>query len=204
MLNELERNERLNQLGASDMHKLFNFNNKGAQDLWREKIGEITRDEITTKVFTAGNLLEEDCLNYYFKQKGIHDYKLNERVAHPSIENFVVSTDGTYNGIPVEHKTINIEKFKTLDKPERNHYIQVHAQACCLQSEQGIIVYSAVTEEDLENPLLYQPSSLLQEEFVIELDQDLIAAIESRAEYFLWCVKYKKRPSEQEYLSRGF
>ena len=86
MLNELERNERLNQLGASDMHKLFNFNNKGAQDLWKEKLGLITRDELNTKSVSAGNLLEEDCLNYYFKNKGVHDFTLNERVEHPRSE----------------------------------------------------------------------------------------------------------------------
>ena len=39
MLNEFERNERMHQLGASDIHKIFNFNNKGAFDLWQEKNG---------------------------------------------------------------------------------------------------------------------------------------------------------------------
>jgi len=201
MLNETERNERLNQLGASDIHKIFNFNNKGALDLWMEKMGLLERKEFDSVSMNAGNLLEEDCLKFFFDSKNIKDYTLNRRVEHSKIENFVVSLDGEYSFIPVENKTIRMDKFAVLTKPERNHYLQIHAQMACLNSNEGYIVYNAVKEEDLENPLNYKPSVLSQEIFHITADKELIQEIESRASYFLWCLKYKRTPSEQHYLS---
>lgn len=204
MLNEFERNERMHQLGASDIHKIFNFNNKGAFDLWQEKMGLIEKPQIETRSMTAGNLLEEDCLVFFFNRKGIIDYTLNERIEHAEIKNFVVSTDGIFGITPVENKTTKMSKFATLSSPERNHYLQLHAQMSCLGSEKGYIVYNAVTDEDLNNPLLYVPSELKQEVFEIKADIDLIKEIESRAKYFLWCVEYKRRPTEQDYISQLF
>lgn len=204
MLNEFERNERMHQLGASDIHKIFNFNNKGAFDLWQEKMGLIEKPQIETRSMTAGNLLEEDCLVFFFNRKGIIDYTLNERIEHAEIKNFVVSTDGVFSTTPVENKTTKMSKFATLSSPERNHYLQLHAQMSCLGSEKGYIVYNAVTDEDLNNPLLYVPSELKQEVFEIKADIDLIKEIESRATYFLWCVEFKRTPSEQDYISRLF
>ena len=204
MLNESERLERMNQLGASDMHKLFNFNNKGAQDLWAEKLGLIERPEFSNLSINAGNLLEEDCLRFYFENKGVVDYELNPRVEHKDIPNFVVSLDARYNGIPVEHKTINMEKFLSLKQPEKNHIIQVNTQMAACDSEQGIIVYSAVNDDDLKDPLNYKPSVIKQESFLIELNPELKEEIERRAKYFLWCVKYKRKPNEQHYRSTLF
>ena len=204
MLNEFERNERMHQLGASDIHKIFNFNNKGAFDLWQEKMGLIEKPQIETQSMTAGNLLEEDCLVFFFNRKSIKDYVLNERVEHRDIKNFVVSTDGLFDDIPVENKTKNMDGFAKMTSPERNHILQLHAQMSCLNSDHGYIVYNAVTDEDLINPLMYIPSELKQEVFEIKADIDLIKEIESRAKYFLWCVEYKRRPTEQDYISRLF
>ncbi len=204
MLNEFERNERMHQLGASDIHKIFNFNNKGAFDLWQEKMGLIEKPQIETRSMTAGNLLEEDCLVFFFNRKSITDYVLNERVEHRDIKNFVVSTDGLFGNIPVENKTKNMDGFAKMTSPERNHILQLHAQMSCLNADRGYIVYNAVTEEDLINPLMYIPSELKQEVFEIKADADVIREIESRSKYFLWCVEYKRRPTEQDYISRLF
>ena len=204
MLNEFERNERMHQLGASDIHKIFNFNNKGAFDLWQEKMGLIEKPQIETQSMTAGNLLEEDCLVFFFNRKSIKDYVLNERVEHRDIKNFVVSTDGLFGDIPVENKTKNMDGFAKMTSPERNHILQLHAQMSCLNADHGYIVYNAVTDEDLINPLMYIPSELKQEVFEIKANIDLIKEIESRAKYFLWCVEYKRRPTEQDYISRLF
>ena len=201
MLNETERNERLTQLGASDIHKIFNFNNKGALDLWMEKMGLLEKKEFDSISMSAGNLLEEDCLKFFFQSRNIKNYTLNRRVEHSKIPNFVVSLDGEYNSIPVENKMMRMDKFVLLEKPERNHYLQLHAQMSCLGANKGYIVYNAVSDEDLENPLNYNPSALTQEVFEIGADKDLIQEIESRAAYFLWCLKYKRTPSEQHYLS---
>jgi len=201
MLNENERQERLTQLGASDVHKIFNFDNKGAIDLWKEKMGYIERKEISNHSLTAGNLLEEDCLYYFFNAIGEKDFTINERVEHKKIKNFVVSTDAIVNGIPVENKTMKYENYAKLLKPERTHYIQLHAQMSCLNAERGYLVYNAVDDDDLNNPLMYQPNTFKQEYYLIEAEQDLIDEIEKRAKYFLWCLEYKRQPSESHYLS---
>lgn len=202
MLNNEERVLRKSQIGASDIHKIFNFDNKGAIELWKEKVGLKELSDFNNQYMTAGNLLEEDCLVYFFNKHDIKGYELNKRIEHEKIKNFVVSTDGLNGDIPIENKTINARDFATLDKPSRNYYIQLQAQLSCTKGDYGYIVYNMVDNESLEDPINYKPSDIKQESFKVEKDIELIAEIESRVEYFLWCVEYHREPSEAHYLSR--
>lgn len=202
MLNKEERELRKTQIGASDIHKIFNFDNKGAKDLWKEKVGLLEKEEFTNQYLVAGNLLEEDCLTYYFKKNNIKGYELNKRVEHNKIKNFVVSLDANIGNIPYENKTINSRDFAKLTKVSRRYYLQLQAQMSCLNSDYGYIIYNSVTPEDLEEPLNYQPSELTQEVIRVERNIEVIAEIENRVEYFLWCVQYNREPEEAHYISR--
>lgn len=199
MLNEQERELRKTQVGASDVAKLFNFNNKTLQDLYAEKKGAV-KEDFTNQSMTAGNILEQICLEYFAKEHDIKNMELNLRVEHPFIPNFVSSTDGLEDeSIPIENKTIGYDKLIELTKPLREHYIQVQAQISCTISKKAYIVYNGVTEYDLLYPLEYEPSDFKQKVFEIERDDELITEIEERVRYFLWCMEYDWKPSENEF-----
>lgn len=202
MLNKEERELRKTQIGASDIHKIFNFDNKGAYDLWAEKVGLKELSEFENKYMLAGNILEEDCLIYFFNKNDIKGYELNKRIEHNKIKNFVVSTDGLFENIPVENKTINARDFSKLSKPHKKYYIQLQAQLSCTRGDYGYLVYNMVDDAVLNDPINYTPSDITQESFKIEKDIQLIAEIEERVEYFLWCVLYHREPSEADYLSK--
>lgn len=65
MLNLKEREERKKTIGASEIYKLLNFDNVGCQELWELKVGIRDYEEIENDSIDAGNILEEDGLNYY-------------------------------------------------------------------------------------------------------------------------------------------
>ena len=46
MLSLNEREERKKQLGASEIHKILNFDSKECQDLWELKIGLQQQEEL--------------------------------------------------------------------------------------------------------------------------------------------------------------
>lgn len=210
MLSREERELRKSQLGASDIHKIFNFDNKGSQDLWELKMGLIEDSDFTNRHMTLGNLTEEDSLIYWFNKKGYDDYELHRRVEHREIKGLVVSTDGILNlkdnenyiHIPVENKTMVMHNFIKLDKPSRNYNLQIQTQMAVMGSPYGYIVFNGVDEDDLDDPLNYNPSALLQHTIKVERDDALIKEIEKRAKYFLWCMQFKHRPSENDYRMR--
>ena len=154
MLTNEEIAVRRTTVGASDVPKLFNsFDNKKAQDLWEFKVGLAEHVELDNKYITFGNLTEEVCLKQYFKDSNTEGI-MNERVEHTSIKSFIASTDGLVGDIPIENKGKNEKGFYALEKPEREHMIQVYAQLSCTGGDFGVIVYNCATEEDYELPLL--------------------------------------------------
>ncbi len=210
MLNAKGWKERKTQLGASEVSKIFNFNNKGAKDLWREKIGELARREFSNKYTVAGSLIEDEALKFYFNANHITDYVINKRVEHKEIKGLVASCDAVasldnFTNTPVENKTMQFNKFVELTSKNisRNHIIQVQTQIACCDSPFGVIVFNGIEEDEYEHPLLYNPNHLKQISFNIKRDDKMVKEIESRAKYFLWCVKYKREPTEKEYKLRS-
>lgn len=204
MLSKEQREERKTQVGASEVYKLFNFNNKTAIDLWELKCGFIEDTDFTNDSIEAGNILEEVCLMDYFKWLGNDNYTLGERVEHPKLKNFVASLDAYDNEMkrPVENKVIQMEKLIEMTEVPKNYYIQVQCQIACKGTETGEIVFNGITEYELLSPLTYIPSEFKRKVFVIESDLKLQEEILSRVEYFLWCVEHQWKPSENEYQSK--
>ena len=194
MLTLEQMEERKNQVGASDVYYLLNFDNKKPKDLWLEKIG---RKEMTffENIYTrAGNIVEEPCLVHYlepFKEP----YTLGERVEHKDIKRFVSSTDGLVNGVPVENKTIKAENYKE-NMMNKQYYTQLQAQIACTNADKGIILYNLLEAEDYEHPLLYEPKQFVH---VYDRDDELIEEIESRVQYFLQCMDNEVEPNEKDY-----
>lgn len=202
--------ERKTQLGASEVYKIFNFNNKGAKDLWREKIGELEREQFSNIYTIAGSIIEDEALKFYFNSNNIIDYNINKRVAHQEIKGLVASCDAVaiidnHEPTPVENKTMKFNNFVKLNAKNipRNYVIQAQTQIACCNSEFGVIVFNGIEDDEYEHPLLYNPSHLKQISFKIIRDNKMISEIESRAKYFLWCVKYKREPNESEYKQRS-
>ena len=108
MLSIEEREERKQQIGASEIHKLLNFDTQEAQDLWELKIGMQQYQELDNDAMIAGNILEEDCLKYYEATTN-KELIFNERIEHKQIKGLVVSLDSREKetSIPVENKVIN-------------------------------------------------------------------------------------------------
>lgn len=197
MLSNEEREIRRTQVGASDVPKIMNFDNKSALNLWNEKVGDTEYEELSNKYITFGNLTEEGCLRDYMGEK---KHTLNERVEHPAIKNFVASTDAIKEErIPVENKGINARAWLKLTKPSKDYLIQVMSQIACLNAPYGEIVFNKAEEDDYEHPLLYEPSDKKRKVFVIDRDEQLITEIELRVEYFLICMQEHIKPSESDY-----
>ena len=219
MLSLGEREERRNQLGASEIYKILNFDSQVCQDLWELKVGLQEYEEIDNDAITSGNILEEVCLKYY---EVTNNKKLlfNERVRHKNIERLVVSLDAREEetSIPVENKVINERTFLNwIAKRKYNadygdlklnipnsYYCQMQIQIAVLGVEKGILNVNTLTDEEQENPLNVVITDIHNKQIKIFRDDELIDELEKRAKYMLDCMKYKKRPSENEYLENEF
>lgn len=218
MLSLEEREIRRKQLGASEIYKILNFDSQVAQDLWELKLGLQDYQELENDAITSGNILEEDCLKYYEKTTN-HKLNYNERIEHPLIKNLVVSLDARDisvegNSIPVENKVINENTFnKWIAKKTYNaeygdiklnipiaYYCQIQIQMAVLESSKGILNVNTLTDEEQEDPINVVITDLHNKQIEILRNNELINELEQRAKYFLDCIKYKKRPSENDYL----
>lgn len=218
MLSNKEREERRKQIGASEIYKLLNFDTQDCQSLWELKIGLIDYEELDNEAITCGNILEEDCLKFYEKDTG-NKLILNERIENPRVKGLVVSLDSREekSGIPVENKVINISTFeKWIAKKTYNaewngvklnipksYYCQVQIQMATLNKEYGILNVNTLTDEEQADPLNVNISELQNKQIRINADYDLINELEKRAKYILECIKFKKRPSEVEFLEES-
>lgn len=213
MITNKEMLERKNTIGASEVHKLYNFDTLTCQKLWEEKVGLVEREELTGDSIDAGNILEEQCLDFY-ENKICEKIYRNERVEHKTIKNFIVSLDGRTNK-PIENKCINQFVFdgwsakrvsNAIDEDGNkyniptNYYLQLQAQMEVLESENGILLANALTDEEVINPLEVEITDLHQTPLLVQRNEETQREICKRVVYMLDCIKYKKRPSEVEYL----
>lgn len=220
MITIKEKEERKNTIGASEVHKLYNFDTETCQNLWEEKIGLINLQELDNDDIDAGNILEEDCLDYY--ENKINEKLIrNERVEHSKIKNFIVSLDARkeLSNVPVENKVVGEEVFNNwkakrvfnatcVNDEEKynvpsNYYLQVQSQISVLKSDYGTLLVNTLTYEEKIDPFNVEITDLHQKELVISKSQEVIDEIEKRVIYFLDCLKYKKRPGENEYLEKN-
>lgn len=203
MLSQEQREERKTQIGASEVAKLFNFDTKAAQNLYKEKIGLLEPTELDSIYISAGNILEEPCLKYYLKSKEISSYKLNERIEHKVIKGFVASLDCWAEYLyPIENKIMKIERFMSLNEIPREYIIQCNAQMSCTQSDHAVLLINTLTEIEISSPLLFEPVDFKQHEIMIERNELLIKEMERRVAYMLWCMRTGWTPSESNYLER--
>ena len=221
MLSLEEREERKKQIGASEIHKLFNFDSQEAQDLWELKIGLQEYQELDSDAITAGNILEEDCLKYYEKTNNI---KLiyNARIHDIEVDGLVVSLDAYIPndtdtlGIPVENKVINEKTWiswiaKRSGNAEydgikinipKSYYYQLQTQIYVLDSNEGVLNINTLTDEEQEDPINVTITDLHNKQIHVKRDNKVIEEIVRRAKYMLHCMKYKIRPSELDYLEK--
>ena len=75
MLSLEQREERKKTIGASEIHKLLNFDSQECQDLWELKIGLQDYKELDNDSIDAGNILEDDGLNYYASSNNVEIVK---------------------------------------------------------------------------------------------------------------------------------
>lgn len=217
MLSIEEREIRRKQLGASEIYKITNFDTQQAQDLFELKVGLQDYIELDNDAITCGNILEEDCLMYYANENNV-SLIMNERIEHPKIKGLVVSLDAReeLTSIPIENKCINNNTWLDwhakraynatygeikLNIP-KSYYCQSQMQVAVLGVEFGKLNVNTFTDEEQEDPLNVVITDIHNKVVVIERNNDLIEELEKRASYFLDCVKYKKRPSEREYLEK--
>ena len=215
MLSAKDREIRRQQLGASEIYKILNFDTQECQDLWELKIGLQDYKDIDNEAIEAGNILEEDCLKYYEKTTN-KVLVYNERIEHPKIKGLVVSLDAREEetSIPVENKVVN-EKTWNKWKAKRvfnaeydaqklniptSYYCQVQAQIDVCDTEYGVLNVNTLTDEEQADPINVELSDLTNKKIKIFRNDNVIQELENRAEYFLECMKFKKRPSELEYL----
>lgn len=217
MLSLEEREERKKQLGASEIHKILNFDSQACQDLWELKIGLQNYEELDNDAITSGNILEEDCLKYY-EHSNNKELIFNERIEHKNIKGLVVSLDAREKetSIPVENKVINEKTFRDwFAKRKYNaiyngiklnipiaYYCQIQAQMMVLEVEKGILNVNTLTDEEQENPINVIITELHNKQIEILRDETLIKELEKRSRYMLECIKHKKRPSENEFLEK--
>lgn len=217
MLSIEEREIRKHQIGASEIYKLLNFDTEECQKLWELKIGLIEYKKLDSDAVTAGNILEEDCLKFYEKSSG-KELVYNERIENDRIPGLVVSLDARekLSNYPVENKVINQRTFdKWLSKRIYNaewnnvklnipkiYYCQLQIQMATLNVDHGILNVNTLTNEEQNDPLNVTISELQNKQIILSIDYELTNKLESRAKYMLDCMKYKKRPSEIEYLEK--
>lgn len=221
MLSLEEREIRRKQLGASEIYKILNFDSQDAQDLWELKIGLQDYQEIDNDAITAGNILEEDCLKYFEKVNNV-PLIYNSRIIDSHIDGLVVSLDAYIPnginglGVPVENKVINERTWLSwiakrggnaeyegikLNIP-KSYYYQIQTQMYVLESDEGILNVNTLTDEEQEDPINVVITDLHNKQITIKRDDVVIEEIMKRASYMLYCMKYKVRPSEMDYLER--
>lgn len=217
MLSIEEREERKQQIGASEIHKLLNFDTQEAQDLWELKIGLQQYQELDNDAIIAGNILEEDCLKYYEKTNN-KELVFNERIEHNEIKGLVVSLDSREKetSIPVENKVINETTWsKWIAKRTFNaeyegtklnipkaYYCQIQTQIMVCNTEKGILNVNTLTDEEQEDPINVEITELHNKQIEILRNEEMIEELEKRSKYMLNCMKCKFRPSEQDYLEK--
>lgn len=217
MITIQEMNDRRKTIGASEVHFLRNFDTLTAQQLWEEKMGLITHQELEGDSIESGNILEEQCLDFYEQKINEKVYR-NEKIKHPTIEGFVVSLDGRTNK-PIENKCINqnvFDKWKAkstynaidIEGNKYNiptaYYLQLQAQMECLGTKEASLLANALTDEEVMNPLDVEITDLHQTELLVKKDEYTAKEMCQRVKYMLECMNFKKRPSEMEYLERYF
>nr|DAK87169.1 MAG TPA: Exonuclease [Caudoviricetes sp.] len=217
MLSLEEREIRRKQLGASEIHKILNFDSQIAQDLWELKLGLQDYEELDNDAITSGNILEEDCLKYYEKVNNC-ELIFNERIEHKRIKGLVVSLDAREKAtsIPIENKVINEKTFRSwVAKRSYNaiyegirfnipigYYCQVQIQMAVLEVDKGILNVNTLTDEEQEDPINVIITDLHNKQIEILRNEKLINELEKRAEYFIDCIIHKKRPNENDYLEK--
>lgn len=215
MLSAKERETRRHQLGASEIYKILNFDTQECQDLWELKIGLQDYQDLDNEAIEAGNILEEDCLKYY-EETTNRELVYNERIEHPKIKGLVVSMDAREKetSIPIENKAVNEKtwdkwKAKRVFNAEyegqklnipKSYYCQVQTQIDVCNTEYGVLNVNTLTDEEQADPINVEINDLINKQVQIQRNDNLIQELENRAKYFLNCVKFKKRPSELEYL----
>ena len=215
MLSAKEREIRRHQLGASEIYKIFNFDSQECQDLWELKIGLQDYQDLDNEAIEAGNILEEDCLKYY-EETTNRELIYNERIEHPKIKGLVVSMDAREKetSIPVENKVINEKtwdkwKAKRVFNAEfegqklnipKSYYCQIQTQIDVCNTEYGILNVNTLTDEEQADPINVELSDLTNKKIKIFRSDIVIFELENRAKYFLECMRFRKRPSELEYL----
>ncbi len=217
MLSLKEREERKSQLGASEIYKILNFDSEDCQQLWALKVGLRDYEELDNDAITAGNILEEDCLKFYEQSSG-NKLIFNERIEDKNVQGLVVSLDAREEktSIPIENKVINQETFnKWIAKRSFNaewnglklnipksYYCQVQIQIATLGTDKGILNVNTLTDEEQEDPINVVITDLHNKQIVIKRDNEIIDELETRAKYMLNCMKYKKRPNENDFLEK--
>lgn len=215
MLSLEERKIRRKQLGASEIHKTLNFDTQELQDLWELKVGMQDYIDLENDAIIAGNILEEPCLKFYENSNNV-ELICNERIEHKRIKGLVVSLDArtSQTSIPIENKVINEKTWKSWEAKRsfnavyeniklnipKAYYCQVQIQMAVLDSEKAILNVNTLTDEEQTDPINVEINFLHNKQIEIIRNDDLIQELEKRAGYFLECVRYKKRPSELDYL----
>ena len=217
MLSAEEREIRKKQVGASEIYKLLNFDTEAVQDLFDQKVGLQPFPELDNDAIIAGNILEEQCLEYYAKSNNVKII-MDERIEHKDIKGLVASLDArdVTRGIPVENKAINQTVWESwiakrafnakwgntkLNIP-KSYYCQAQTQIAVLGSDYGILNVNTLTDEEQEDPISVVITDIHNKQIVINRDEKLINELELRAKYMLDCIKYKYRPSEQDFLEK--
>lgn len=217
MLSPQKRETRKKQLGASEIYKILNFDSQICQDLWELKIGLQDYEELDNDAITSGNILEECCLRYYEKSNNC-ELLFHERIEHKNIKGLIASLDAREKdtSIPIENKVINEKTFKKwIAKRTYNaiykeiklnipisYYCQIQTQIAVLDTEKGILNVNTLTDEEQEDPINVVITDLHNKQIEIIRNDYLIKELEKRAIYFLNCIKYKKRPNENDYLEK--
>ena len=217
MLSISEQEERKKQIGASEIYKLLNFDSQVCQDLWELKLGLQEYQDLDNDAITAGNILEEECLEYYSKTNSV-ELIFNERIEHKTIKGLVASLDArTYDtSIPIENKVINEKTFrKWIAKRSFNaiyeniklnipiaYYCQIQTQIAVLDVEKGVLNVNTLTDEEQEDPINVIITDLHNKQITIFRDNEMISELEKRAKYMLDCIKHKLRPNEKDYLEK--
>lgn len=217
MLNSQEREERRKQLGASEIYKLSNFDTLQAQYLWEEKMGKRTHEDLDNVHITAGDILEQPCLEYYSKLTG-NVLIFNERIESPKVKGLVASLDAreAETNIPIENKVIglnswfamyakkkfNAEYMGTKLNIPKAYYLQVQTQIHVLDAPHGILNFNVLSNEQKENPLMVEIDEFINHPVTIARDDATIDEILKRARYMIWCMKHKRRPREIEFIRK--
>ena len=217
MLSLEQREERKKTIGASEIHKLLNFDSQECQDLWELKIGLQDYKELDNDSIDAGNILEDDGLNYYASSNNVEIVK-NERIANKDVPGIVCSYDAreVQTHIPIENKIINEKTFKSWKRKTKgncvwmeeyytiptSYYCQIQIQIDTSNVEEGVLNVNTLTDEEQENPIMVEITDIHNKQLRFYRDENVIKELKNRAVYFLHCMKYKSRQSEKEYIEK--